>query len=93
MSEYSIQRRRADLIKQINEIDDEELLISLEDQIFEYKEDRTSGIPIPEILRFPSKEKLHGMIEQVLEDDRNGRMIDGEEMFRQLEEELGIGQQ
>ena len=33
MSEQSLQHRRADLIKQINEIEDENLLISLEDQI------------------------------------------------------------
>lgn len=40
MSEQSLQRRRADLIKQINEIEDEELLISLEDQICTYQEEK-----------------------------------------------------
>lgn len=93
MSEQSLQRRRADLIKQINEITDEDFLISLEDSIYAYQEDSYSSnaVTMPEILCFPSKEKLHSMINQVLEDDRNGRMLDGEEMFRQLEEELGIG--
>lgn len=33
MSEQSLHRRRADLIRQLNEIEDEELLVSLEDQI------------------------------------------------------------
>jgi len=32
----------------------------------------------------PSKEKLHSIIEQVLEDDRNGLMFDGEEVEREI---------
>lgn len=38
MSINSINRRREDLIKQISQIEDEELLISLEDQIFTYQQ-------------------------------------------------------
>lgn len=91
MSEQSLHRRRADLIRQINEIEDEELLVSLEDQIFAYNEERaTDARPIPDILRFPSTEKLHAMIDQVLEDDRNGRMIDGDEFFREFEKRHNI---
>lgn len=86
MSKESLNRRRSDLIKLITEIEDEDLLISIEDQIFEYKEDKEVSMEsIPKLLQFPSKEKLHGLIEQVLEDDRNGRMIDGEDFFREFE--------
>ena len=38
MSINSINRRREDLIKQISQIEDEELLINLEDQIFAYRQ-------------------------------------------------------
>ena len=38
MSEQSLNRRREDLIKRIREIDDEDLLISLEDKIYDYQE-------------------------------------------------------
>ena len=52
MSEQSLQHRRADLIKQINEIEDENLLISLEDQIYAYHEDKSSRDAFPESLLF-----------------------------------------
>ena len=59
MSEQSLQHRRADLIKQINEIEDENLLISLEDQIYAYHEDKSSrDITFPESLLFQSTEKF-----------------------------------
>ncbi|WP_455621328.1 hypothetical protein [Parabacteroides sp.] len=92
MSKETLDRRRSDLIKLISEIDDEDLLISIEDQIFEYKEDKESSSvpPIPEILCFPAKAKLHQMIEQVLEDDRTGKMIDGEEFFKRFREKHNL---
>lgn len=48
MSTNSINRRREDLIKQISQIEDEELLISLEDQIFTYLQEGQVQFACPE---------------------------------------------
>lgn len=90
MAINSINRRREDLIKQINEIEDEDLLISLEDKIFAYQQGEREVVSAPESLRIHSVEHFHSLIEQVLEDDRNGRMIDADEVFAELEKEWGI---
>ena len=91
MSINSIDRRREDLIKQISQIEDEELLISLEDQIFAYQQ-RGDREPLssPESFQIRSAEHFRSLIDQVLEDDRNGRMLDADEVFAELEKEWGI---
>lgn len=91
MSINSINRRREDLIKQISQIEDEELLISLEDQIFAYQQqgDR-EPLSSPESFQIRSAEHFHSLIDQVLDDDRNGRMLDADEVFAELEKEWGI---
>ena len=52
MSINSINRRREDLIKQISQIEDEELLITLEDQIFTYRQGAQEALSSPESLNF-----------------------------------------
>lgn len=92
MSINSINRRREDLIKQISLIEDEELLISLEDQIFAYQQGEPEAISCPESLRIHSVEQFRSLIEQVLDDDRNGRMIDGDEFFAEMDKEFELDQ-
>lgn len=89
MAINSINRRREDLIKLINQIEDEELLISLEDKIFAYQQ---GGEPLssPESFQIHSVGQFRSLIEQVLEDDRNGKMLDADEVFAELEKEWGI---
>lgn len=89
MAINSIDRRREDLIKQINQIEDEELLISLEDKIFAYQQ-RYQSLSSPKSFQIHSVEQFRSMIEQVLEDDRNGKMLDADEVFAELEKEWGI---
>ena len=89
MSTNSINRRREDLIKQISQID-EELLISLEDQIFTYLQEGQVQFACPESMQIHSVEHFRSLIDQVLEDDRNGRMLDGEEVFAELDKEFGL---
>ena len=91
MSINSINRRREDLIKQISQIEDEELLISLEDQIFAYQQ-RGDREPLssPESFQIRSAEHFRSLIDQVLEDDRNGRMIDGDEFFAEMDKEFEL---
>ena len=84
MSTNSINRRREDLIKQISQIEDEELLISLEDQIFTYLQEGQVQFACPESMQIHSVEHFRSLIDQVLEDDRNGRMLDGEEVFAEF---------
>lgn len=89
MAVNSINRRREDLIKQINQIEDEELLISLEDNIFAYQQ-RYQSLSSPKSFQIHSVEQFRSMIEQVLEDDRNGRMIDGDEFFAEMDKEFEL---
>ena len=86
MSTNSINRRREDLIKQISQIEDEELLISLEDQIFTYQQGAREPLSCPESMQIRSVAHFR----QVLEDDRNGKMLDADEVFAELEKEWGI---
>ena len=90
MSINSINRRREDLIKQISQIEDEEVLISLEDQIFTYLQEGQVQFACPESMQIHSVEHFRSLIDQVLEDDRNGRMLDGEEVFAELDKEFGL---
>lgn len=85
----SINRRREDLIKQISQIEDEDLLISLEDKIFAYQQGGES-LSSPKSFQIHSVEQFRSMIEQVLEDDRNGRMIDGDEFFAEMDKEFEL---
>ena len=92
MSEQSLNRRREDLIKRIREIDDEDLLISLEDKIYDYQEGN-SAMPIPGILREPDTvEGLRSLIDQVLEEDRKGMFVDGEEFLREMDLKYGMSE-
>ena len=85
MSINSINRRREDLIKQISQIEDEELLISLEDQIFTYQQGAREPLSCPESMQIRSVAHFRSLIDQVLEDDRNGKMLDADEVFAELE--------
>ena len=87
MSINSINRRREDLIKQISQIEDEELLISLEDQIFTYQQGAREPLSCPESMQIRSVAHFRSLIDQVLEDDRNGN---ADEVFAELEKEWGI---
>lgn len=89
MAINSINRRREDLIKLINQIEDEELLISLEDKIFAYQQ---GGEPLssPESFQIHSVGQFRSLIEQVLEDDRNGKMIDADEFFAEMDKEFEL---
>lgn len=89
MAINSINRRREDLIKLINQIEDEELLISLEDKIFAYQQ-RDESLSSPKSFQIHSVEQFRSMIEQVLEDDRNGKMIDGDEFFAEMDKEFEL---
>ena len=90
MSINSINRRREDLIKQISQIEDEELLITLEDQLFSYQQGQRMQFSSPESLKIHSVEHFRSLIDQVLEDDRNGRMIDGDEFFAEMYKEFEL---
>ncbi|WP_348726302.1 hypothetical protein [Parabacteroides goldsteinii] len=90
MSINSINRRWEDLIKQISQIEDEELLISLEDQIFTYQQGAREPLSCPESMQIRSVAHFRSLIDQVLEDDRNGKMLDADEVFAELEKEWGI---
>ncbi|KKB50043.1 MAG: hypothetical protein ACK5N4_25865 [Parabacteroides gordonii] len=90
MSINSINRRREDLIKQISQIEDEELLITLEDQLFSYQQGQRMQFSSPESLKIHSVEHFRSLIDQVLEDDRNGRMIDGDEFFAEMDKEFEL---
>ncbi len=91
MSINSINRRREDLIKQISQIEDEELLIFLEDQLFAYNKEQYETVACPDSFRIQSVEHFRSLIDQVLEDDRNGKMMDGEEFFAGMEKKYNIG--
>jgi len=75
--------RRLNLIRQISEIENEETLRSIESFIARRRAD------LEESLRnypfAPSKEELHAIIEQVLEEDRLGLFTDGEEAEREMQ--------
>ena len=88
MSINSINRRREDLIKQISQIEDEELLISLEDQIFTYQQGAREPLSCPESMQIRSVAHFRSLIDQVLEDDRNGKMLDADEVFADLRTSL-----
>lgn len=90
MSINSINRRREDLIKQISQIEDEELLITLEDQLFSYQQGQRMQFSSPESLKIHSVEHFRSLIDQVLEDDRSGRMIDGDEFFAEMDKEFEL---
>lgn len=91
MSINSINRRREDLIRQISQIEDEELLIFLEDQLFAYHQEQREPISCPESFRIHSVEHFRSLIDQVLEDDRDGKMMDGEAFFAGMEKKYNIG--
>jgi len=67
-------------------MENEELLDKIEQMIL--VENNPSSYP-KDYPFAPSKEKLHSIIEQVLEDDRNGLMLDGEEVEREFSEYFG----
>ena len=90
MSINSINRRREDLIKQISQIEDEELLITLEDQLFSYQQGQRMQFSSPESLKIHSVEHFRSLIDQVLEDDRNGWMFDGDEFFAEMDKEFEL---
>ena len=75
--------RRFNLIRRISEIENEELLEKIEMAVIHESE----AFSIPANYPFaPSKEKLHSIIEQVLEDDRNGLMMDFDDAEREIME-------
>ena len=74
--------RRFEIIRRITEIEDIELLNSI-DQFIDI-----NSVPYaaPEDYPYaPNKDELRSIIEQVLEDDRNGLFMDGEEADREFE--------
>ena len=73
-----------------SQIEDEELLISLEDQIFTYQQGAREPLSCPESMQIRSVAHFRSLIDQVLEDDRNGKMLDADEVFAELEKEWGI---
>ncbi len=74
--------RRFEIIRRITEIEDIELLNGI-DQFIDINSVRHTA---PDNYPYaPSKDELRSIIEQVLEDDRNGLFMDGEEADRELE--------
>lgn len=74
--------RRFEIIRRITEIQDMELLNSIDQFIDINSVPYTTSGDYPYA---PSKDELRSIIEQVLEDDRNGLFMDGEEADRELE--------
>lgn len=70
--------RRFKLIQAITEMDDECMIENLELYLTKQLNRSLPGKNYPFA---PSNEELHRIIEQVLEDDRNGLFTDGEEFF------------
>jgi len=74
--------RRLNIIRQITEIENEDMLGNIEEYIARNRKNlHESARNYPYA---PSKEELHSIIEQVLEDDRNGLFVDGEEHHRKM---------
>jgi hypothetical protein len=81
MNKAELEDYRLKLIRNINEIEDEEILKTIGEYIAVMQCPSSADYPYA-----PTKEELYGIIEQVLEDDRNGRFYTLEEVF----EDLGI---
>lgn len=79
MNKAELDAYRNKLIRNICDIEDEEILKTIGEYIASVKCPTAADYPFA-----PSKEELHSIIEEVLEDDRNGRFITMEE----LEEEM-----
>ncbi|NDV81639.1 hypothetical protein [Bacteroides sp. 51] len=79
MNKAELEALRHKLIRNINEIEDEEVLQNIGEYLASVKCPTTADYPFA-----PSKEELHSIIEQVLEDDRNGRFYTSEEVFGKL---------
>lgn len=79
MNQAKLDALRLKLIRNISEIEDEEVLSTISHYISTMKTPSARDYPYA-----PSKEELHRIIEEVLEDDRNGKFITLEE----LEEEM-----
>ena len=67
------------MIKQISQIEDEE-----------YSKVIASHCLLRRVFQIRSAEHFRSLIDQVLDDDRNGRMLDADEVFAELEKEWGI---
>lgn len=75
--------RRFEIIRRITEIEDIELLNGI-DQFIDIKSVGRTAVT-DNYPYAPSKDELRSIIEQVLEDDRNGLFVDGEEEDREFE--------
>lgn len=73
--------RRFNLIRRITEIEDEELLESIEYFIAMKSEVNVNHVNYPYA---PTRNELRSIIEEVLEQDRNGEFIDGEVFEREF---------
>lgn len=77
MNKAELDAYRNKLIRNICDIEDEEILKTIGEYIASVKCPTTADYPFA-----PSKEELHSIIEQVLEDDRNERFITLDEYKR-----------
>jgi hypothetical protein len=75
MNEAELNAYRLKLIRNISEIEDEEILKTIGEYIATMQCPSSADYPYA-----PTKEELHRIIEQVLEDDRNGLFITMEEL-------------
>ncbi len=79
MNKAELDAIKLKLIRNISEIEDEEILQNIGNYLAAVKCPQVADYPFA-----PSKEELHSIIEQVLEDDRNGKFITMEELMEEM---------
>jgi len=79
MNQAKLDALRLKLIRNISEIEDEEVLSTISHYIATMKSPSARNYPYA-----PSKEELHRIIEEVLEDERNGKFITLEELREEM---------
>ncbi len=79
MNKAELDAIRLKLIRNISEIEDEEVLRNIGNYLAMVKCPSAADYPYA-----PTKEELHSIIEEVLEDDRNGKFITIEELTEEM---------
>lgn len=80
MRDDDINIRRQAIINRLNQIQDEHVLDSIEECLCYW--DREKNVSLPSI---SSKAELCSMIDEVLKEDREGRMSDIEDLYQEMD--------
>ena len=80
MRDADIDARRQAIINRLNRIEDEHILDSIEECLCYWEQENKLAL-----LHVSSKSELCSMIDQVLEDDREGRMTDIENFYQEMD--------